>query len=232
MPAPRIAITVTLPPGASDEEARREMNRAWARHVAAAVSEGLCPHHGASLDPVPASDGSIAGYCATCHYYWRITGDEWSWDLGYDPHTGQPAHPRVGSAARDLKPRGPYCQARGRGDTAGVRSGRDLQRGQRPDDPLGVADAGPAPGPFAPWGGVKPSNLDTGMQVTALSTPAMFVQVASGTAYVPATISTNSGYICHNSGARQCVIAAAARPIRGSTSSWRTSTTPLMIRGR
>jgi hypothetical protein len=68
---------------------------------------------------------------------------------------------------------------------------------------------GPAPGPFAPWGGVKPSNLDSGMQVTALSTPAMFVQVASGTCYVPATISTNSGYICHNSGARQCVIAAA-----------------------
>lgn len=68
---------------------------------------------------------------------------------------------------------------------------------------------GPAPGPFAPWGGCKPATLDTGMAVTALGTPAMFVQVNTGTCFVPAGIASNSGWVCHNNGQRQCVIGAS-----------------------
>lgn len=67
----------------------------------------------------------------------------------------------------------------------------------------------PAPGPFAPWGGVKPANLDAGLAVTQLGTPAMFVQINSGTCYIPAVIAGNAGWIAHNNGAVQRQVAAA-----------------------
>jgi hypothetical protein len=68
----------------------------------------------------------------------------------------------------------------------------------------------PAPGSFAPWAGVKPASLDAGLQITPLSTPSMFVQVNSGSCFVPAAIAANAGWICHNNGQRQVAIAAAS----------------------
>ncbi|HEY1668503.1 MAG TPA: hypothetical protein VGG54_22660 [Trebonia sp.] len=62
-------------------------------------------------------------------------------------------------------------------------------------------------GPFVPLGGVRPGGS---MMVTAQSSPNMSVSVASGTAFVPASIEGNAGWTCHNNGARSVTIAPAS----------------------
>lgn len=63
----------------------------------------------------------------------------------------------------------------------------------------------PATGAFGPAGGVRPA----GLAVAAQSIPDMSVTVASGTAFVPASIAANAGWVCVNNGLRTVSIAAS-----------------------
>jgi hypothetical protein len=66
----------------TDADQIREMYR----HVSAAISEGLCPRHGTRLEPVPATDGRIAGQCAIEGYgfWWWLdpVSQEAGWSRG------------------------------------------------------------------------------------------------------------------------------------------------------
>jgi hypothetical protein len=50
-------------------------------------------------------------------------------------------------------------------------------------------------------GGVKPSGANTSIKVTQRASPDMWVTVAMGTCYIPATSTTGGSYICHNDAA-------------------------------
>lgn len=77
---------------------------------------------------------------------------------------------------------------------------------------LMMPDAGA--GPFAMHGGVRPTYQGTGLQVTQDTTADMNVLVGTGTAFVPAAITTNAGWACHNNGtvSRALQAASAANP--------------------
>jgi hypothetical protein len=73
------------------------------RHVAASLSEGLCPVHVAPRDRVnSAVPGMIALHCRECGAYWSFDpgSDGWpvtggcAWDIDHDPHRfGEPTAP-------------------------------------------------------------------------------------------------------------------------------------------
>ena len=65
-------------------------------------------------------------------------------------------------------------------------------------------------GQWAPRPGVRPSYQGLGMQVTQDATPDMFVLVNTGTVFVPATIVTNAGWVCHNNGSKSLTVQAAS----------------------
>lgn len=53
----------------------------------AALSEGLCPVHHDSLEPVAMPPRRIAGHCAPCRKFWGLNLDDGDagWWLDYDP---------------------------------------------------------------------------------------------------------------------------------------------------
>jgi hypothetical protein len=69
----------------------------------------------------------------------------------------------------------------------------------------------PAPGggSLAPRGGVQPTPANSGLGVTQRVTPAMFVTVGAGTAYVPASSATGGLYAVCNDAAYDVAIATA-----------------------
>lgn len=72
----------------------------------------------------------------------------------------------------------------------------------------------PAPGPFAPRGGVRPSYQGAGLAVTQDATADMGIRVGTGTAFVPASATANAGWVCHNNGtvSRAVTTSSAANP--------------------
>lgn len=69
--------------------------------------------------------------------------------------------------------------------------------------------ADPASGALAVRGGVRPTSSSTGLLVTQRATPAMFVTVAAGTAYVPSQSAVGGVYVCHNDASYDVAISAA-----------------------
>lgn len=48
------------------------------RHAATSLSEGLCPNHQTSLEPVAVKPGSgvtVGAHCGACHAYWSLSSD-------------------------------------------------------------------------------------------------------------------------------------------------------------
>ncbi|MEV8634281.1 hypothetical protein AB0395_21760 [Streptosporangium sp. NPDC051023] len=64
-------------------------------------------------------------------------------------------------------------------------------------------------GALAVRGGVRPTPSNTGLQVTQRSTPAMFVTIAAGTAYIQAQSATGGAYIVHNDASVDVAVTAA-----------------------
>jgi hypothetical protein len=64
-------------------------------------------------------------------------------------------------------------------------------------------------GALAIRGGVRPTPSNTGLQVTQRSTPAMFVTIGAGMAYVPPQSATGGAYIVENDASHDVAIAAS-----------------------